>query len=81
MATCPHCGSQLPEDGVLSRRAQETLAYMRRNAPRRGGFMFECARVAFDAGKYHDAEIDELLRTGAIKPHPDPKRGWVVADG
>ena len=70
----------MPEAGVLSRRAQETLSYMRRNAPLRGGFMFERARVAFDNGKYRDGDIEELLRVGAIKPHPDPLKGWVVAD-
>lgn len=74
---CPHCGHRfLP----LSERARSTLRYMIRECPNRGGFMFEGARPDFEAGIYRDAEIEELLRVGAIKPHEDPAKGWVVAD-
>lgn len=72
---CPNCGHV-----ILSRRAEQTLHYMQRVAPRRGGFMFEGARPAYESGKYCDDEIDQLLATGAIKPHPDPNKGWVVAE-
>jgi hypothetical protein len=72
---CPKCGAPL-----LSPRAEASLNYMRREAPRRGGFMFEGARLAYDRGAYRDPDIDELLACGAIKPHPDPERGWVVSE-
>jgi hypothetical protein len=39
--------------------------------------MFEGARPAYEAGHYQDEELAELLATGAIEPHPDPKKGWV----
>lgn len=71
---CPNCGHAL-----LSPRAAATLAYMQREAPRRGGFMFEAARPAYEAGAYRDEELDQLLATGAIEPHADPNKGWVVA--
>ena len=64
-------------DGV-SRDAANLLEYMREHAPARGGFMFEGARPAYEDGKYQDAEIAELLAAGAIGPHPDPKKGWIV---
>jgi len=70
---CPHCGKRM-----LSERAALTLEYMRKHAPQRGGYMFEGARVAYDAGRYQDSELDELLAAGAIEPHDDPKKGWVV---
>lgn len=71
--TCPHCGKP-----ILSRRAQADLDFMRREAPNRGGYMWEGARVAYEAGTYKDPGLDELLSVGAIKPHADPKKGWVV---
>jgi hypothetical protein len=71
---CPKCGAAL-----LSPKADQTLAYMRREAPKRGGFMFEGARPAYENGTYHDSEIDLLLACGAIRPHADPTKGWVVA--
>lgn len=65
---------------MLSPKAELTLNYMRREAPRRGGFMYEGARPAYESGKYRDGEIDELLTCGAIQPHPDPAKGWVVSE-
>ena len=65
---------------MLSRKSQVQLNYMRRMAPARGGFMYEGARVAYDAGEYKDDEIAEMLSAGVIKPHDDPKKGWVVCD-
>jgi hypothetical protein len=52
---------------------------MKKEAPRRGGFMFEAARPAFESGKYRDSILSELLHAGAIEPHQDPNKGWVVA--
>ena len=73
MIRCPHCGKP-----IISRKAEATLDYMRREAPKRGGFMYEGARPAYERGEYRDAEIAELLSVGAIRPHADPARGWVV---
>lgn len=70
---CPKCNTVL-----LSAKAAATLEYMRREAPRRGGYMFECARPAYEAGTYRDSEIEQLLACGSIKPHDDPSKGWVV---
>lgn len=67
---CPHCGKP-----ILSRKAATLLRYFRRECPRRG-FLFEGARPVFESGEYHDVEITELLRAGAIEPHPDPAKGW-----
>jgi hypothetical protein len=71
---CPHCGRS-----DLSERALRELQYMKREAPKRGGFMYEGARLAYEAGEYRDETLTELLEVGAIKPHPDPNKGWVVA--
>jgi hypothetical protein len=65
-------------DSALSREAADVLEFMRQRAPARGGFMFEYARPHYEAGKYHDADIAELLAAGAIGPHADPKKGWIV---
>jgi hypothetical protein len=73
MMKCPRCGHVL-----LSRDAEMRLEYMRREAPKRGGFMYEGAREAYEKGEYRDRELDELLAVGAIEPHPDPRKGWVV---
>ena len=70
---CPYCGHQ-----ILSRKAELTLSYMRREAPKRGGYMFEGARPSFEAGIYHAADITALLEADAIEPHADPNKGWVV---
>jgi hypothetical protein len=72
---CPKCGHVV----ALSADAVATLNWMRQHAPRRGGFMYEGARPAYEAGTYRDPELDELLSVGAIKPHPDPNKGWVVS--
>lgn len=77
MSKCPTCGQQVNQP-VLSKTAARTLAYMKKEAPDRGGFMFEVARKAYDIGTYHDAEITELLSRGLIAPHTDPAKGWVV---
>lgn len=53
------------------------LRYMQREAPGRGGYMYEAARHAFEAGKYRDDALTKLLSCGAIYPHPDPNKGWV----
>jgi len=65
---------------VLSKKAKVQLDYMRRMAPTRGGFMYEGARAAYEAGRYRDAELDEMIAAGAIKPHDNPNKGWVVCD-
>lgn len=70
---CPNCGHH-----ILSEKALATLAYMKWRAPKRGGYMFESARPAYEAGTYRDDEIAQLLACGAIEPHPDPAKGWVV---
>ena len=70
---CPHCGKV-----ILSNDAALTLEYMRRNAPRRGGFMYEGARPAYEAGTYIEPDFDELLAAGAIAPHLDPTKGFIV---
>lgn len=72
---CPKCGYRL-----LSDSATRTLAYMKREAPRRGGYMFEGARPAYERGEYYDKDLAELLSVGAIKPHDDPAKGWVVVN-
>lgn len=72
---CPHC-----KNIILSELAQMTLDYMRRHAPKRGGFMFEGARPAYESGAYKDDELDQLLAIGAIEPHPDPNKGWIVSN-
>lgn len=69
---CPKCGNV-----ILSPQAEATLNYMRREAPRRGGYIFEGARIAYETGCYRDDEIAQLLSAGAIEPHPDPNKGWV----
>ena len=70
---CPHCGTH-----ILSRTAELLLGYMREEATKRGGFMFEGARQAYEAGTYKDDVLAELLAAEAIAPHPDPTKGWVV---
>lgn len=63
----------------LTKEALLMLNYMRRESGGRGGFMFEGARPAFENGIYKDSQISELLNAGAIKPHEDPNKGWVVS--
>ncbi len=70
---CPNCGSV-----ILSKRAQAELEYMRKVAPGRGGFMYEGARSAYESGEYNDDNLKQLLEAGAIEPHPDPTKGWIV---
>lgn len=72
---CPKCGATL-----LSPKAEVTLSYMRREAPLRGGYMFEGARSAYESGRYHDHEIAQLLSCGAIEPHANSAKGWVVSE-
>jgi hypothetical protein len=72
---CPRCGHV-----ILSRDAERTLEFMRREAPKRGGFMYEGARVAWDKGEYCDRELEELLAAGAIEPHTDPLKGWRIPE-
>lgn len=74
---CPECGHKFV---LLSDGARVILRYMIQHAPARGGYMFEGARPAFESGTYLDQEIAELLRVGAIKPHPDTAKGWIVAN-
>lgn len=62
---------------MLSRSAEIELEYMWLNAPKRGGYMYEAARPAFESGEYQNAVLQELLDAGAIRPHPDPMNGWV----
>ena len=69
---CPHCGKP-----ILSVRAWEDLQYARREAPRRGGYIWEGARIGYEAGDYHSSTFDELLACGALTPHRDPAKGWV----
>lgn len=63
---------------ILSSRAQRELDYARYASSNRGGFIWEGARPAFEAGTYHDDVLSEMLVCGAIEPHPDPAKGWVV---
>jgi len=77
MRKCPTCRQVIPPDH-LSMRAAQTLAYMKREATKRGGYIFEGARPAYEAGTYRDAELSELLSAGLIAPHHDPAKGWVV---
>lgn len=70
---CPHCGVL-----ILSDESTRQLEYMRRVAPKRGGFMYEGARPSYEDGSYKNSCLDELLATGAIVPHPDPAKGWIV---
>lgn len=72
MMRCPHCGQP-----VLSPAAQRELDYARREAPMRGGYIWEGARIAYEAGEYQDAELTEMLAIGALTPHPDPTKGYV----
>lgn len=53
--------------------------FMLREAPKRGGFMWEGCRPAYERGEYRDDVLDELLAAGVIAPHPDPNKGWMVA--
>jgi len=78
MARCPTCGQVLDTPQNISLRAASTLEYMRKEAPKRGGYMFEGARPSFENGTYKDSELSELLAARLILPHPDPKKGWVV---
>lgn len=79
--TCPTCGQKVPAPRPdISDRAGLTLAYMQKEAPKRGGYMFEGARPSFEKGTYHDADISELLKHGLIAPHEDPAKGWVVVE-
>lgn len=70
---CPHCGRP-----VLSPRALSELAYARKHAPVRGGYLWEGARPAYERGDHKDAVLSELLLVGAIAPHSDPAKGYVV---
>lgn len=72
---CPHCGQP-----ILTPRTMAILNFMRRECGSRGGYMFEGVRPAFEAGKYIDEAISALLKIGAIEPHPDPAKGWIVAE-
>jgi hypothetical protein len=40
--------------------------------------MWEGARPAYEAGTYREADIAEMLAAGAIEPHPDPDKGWII---
>ena len=70
---CPHCGKP-----ILSPRARAAYEYARRDAPKRGGYMWEGARQAYEAGTYQDADLTEMLAAGVIVPHQDPKKGWII---
>ena len=72
LVNCPHCGLRHITSSDL-----DELRYMQREAPGRGGYMYEIARPAFEQGKYRDAAIAHLLSCGAIYPHQDPNKGWV----
>lgn len=69
---CPNCG--LP---VMSQQATWEYQFMIKEAPKRGGIMWEGCRPAYDRGEYQDAILDELLAAGAIARHPDPNKGFV----
>ncbi len=70
---CPHC-----KKPILSPSAQRELDFARKAAPSRGGYIWEGARIGYDAGNYKDDTLRELLACGALQPHPDPAKGWVV---
>ena len=73
---CPECGSVVAQG--VSRAALETLEYIRRKAPQRGGYIYEGARPEFEKGNYIDNELRELLDAGLIAPHSDPRKGWII---
>lgn len=78
---CPVCDQPLPIGKLgVSKRAAAEYFYMRREAPKRGGFMYEGARPAFERGEYEDRELEELLAAGLIALHPNPKKGFVVTN-
>lgn len=70
---CPHCGK-----AILSPKAHAELDHARKVAPQRGGYIWEGARPHYETGQYQDAVVRELLAVGAIEPHPDPTKGWIV---
>lgn len=65
----------------LSPEAQRELAYARREAPKRGGYIWEGARTAMGlpaSSSYPgDQVLGELLAAGLLVPHKDPTKGWV----
>ena len=74
---CPRCAGT-GEVETVSPSAERALIYMRREAPKRGGYMYEGARPKYETGEYKDKDLDELLAANLIAPHPDPNKGWVV---
>lgn len=70
---CPHC-----KKPILSPNAEAQLNSARNAAAARGGFIWEDARPRYERGEYPDTDLDEMLAAGAIEPHPDPAKGWVV---
>lgn len=67
----------------LSPEAQRELAYARREAPKRGGYIWEGARTAMGgllpaSSSYSgDQVLGELLAAGLLVPHEDPTKGRV----
>ena len=64
---------------ALSEGARMTLAYIRRTVRERG-FIWEGARPAYEDGTYDDAVLAELLAVGAIKPHQNPEKGYILGN-
>ena len=73
---CPCCGQ--PALSGLSASAKDDLEYARNNAGRRGGYIWEAARTAYEEGTHQDNNLKELLESGFLRPHPDPLKGYVV---
>jgi len=67
------------KEAMLSNDAARELRYARREAPKRGGYIWEAARIGYEAGAFKDPTLDELLTLGFLKPHPDPTKGWIPA--
>jgi hypothetical protein len=61
----------------LSPKAQAELAYATEYVARYG-YIWAGARPQYEAGTYHDAVLTELLNAGAIEPHADPTKGYIV---
>jgi len=63
---------------IISPKAEVPLNYIR--AKRQAGGSCMRRSPCYESGAYRDEDIAQLLSAGAIEPHPDPNRGWVVSE-